>query len=591
MQKKDIKFTLRDSNLPEEVKKEFNVYSELLGLLLYYRGIETREKAEKFLKPDYYRDTHDPFLMKDMGKAVERILKAIEQKEKIIIYSDYDADGIPGAVVLHDFFKKINYENFENYIPHRHDEGYGLNKEAIKKFSKNGASLIITIDCGISDSKEVKEAQKMGVDVIVTDHHIVGENLPPAFAVLNPKQKDCNYPDDVLAGAGVAFKLVQALITKGSEGGLSSGSEADRGEASGRTFLIKKGWEKWLLDMVGLATISDMVPLTDENRVFSYFGMQVLRKSPRYGLMHLLSHLKIDQKTLTEDDLSFMITPRINVASRIDNPDKAFRLLSTDDEVEAREMSLYLDTINAKRKTMVAVMVKEAIKKLKEREEKDLIVVGNPQWNPGLLGLIANSLAEKYKKTAFVWGRGGDGSIKGSCRSCGIVDVFELVSSVEKGVFSDIGGHKMAGGFSVSKEGIHILEEKLLEVYKKDDNLNVDVNLVADKKIFMDDVSWDTYKIVDQLAPFGTGNEKPLFFLEGVKIFNVKIFGKQNNHLGLDFRKKSGQIISAIKFFADEISAGETSFKKGDKINILVNLEKSTFRNVNELRLRIVDFV
>src|SRR3989339_287605 len=177
MQKKDIKFTLRDSNLPEEVKKEFNVYSELLGLLLYYRGIETREKAEKFLKPDYYRDTHDPFLMKDMGKAVERILKAIEQKEKIIIYSDYDADGIPGAVVLHDFFKKINYENFENYIPHRHEEGFGLNMEAVEEFGKSGAKLLITIDCGIADVKEVERLNELGIDVIITDHHELGEKI------------------------------------------------------------------------------------------------------------------------------------------------------------------------------------------------------------------------------------------------------------------------------------------------------------------------------------------------------------------------------------------------------------------------------
>ncbi|OGD68619.1 single-stranded-DNA-specific exonuclease RecJ [Candidatus Campbellbacteria bacterium RIFCSPLOWO2_02_FULL_35_11] len=570
MQKEEI--NLKNLDLPEKVKEEFKFYPELLGQLLFSRGIETREEAEKFLRPDYYRDIHDPFLMKDMDKVVDRILRAIRTNEKILIYSDYDADGIPGAVVLYDFFKKINFENFENYIPHRHDEGYGLNIEAVEKFVEQNFNLIITIDCGIKDIKEIELAQKNNIDVIVTDHHIVGEILPPAYAILNPKQNDCNYPDKNLAGAGVVFKLVQALIKKGN-------------------FEIREGWEKWLVDMVGLATISDMVSLKGENRVYSYFGLQVLRKSPRHGLVHLLREIKVDQKNLNEDDIAFMITPRINAASRMGEPIRAFELLSARDIETAGSLAKHLDEINKERKTLVSTIVKEANKKLKERNLSDVIVVGSPKWNPGVSGLVASSLVEKHQRTCFVWGRGGDGEIKGSCRSCGIIDVVELMNAVEDGIFVNIGGHKMAGGFSILNDNIHLLEEKLNKAHGVVDKTQEKTEIFVDKKISLDDVNWNTYKIIEQMAPFGVDNQKPTFLIEDVEIFNVKIFGKQNNHLGIDFKNSRGQNISAIKFFADEIENGETAFKRGDKISLIVNLEKSTFRNVNELRLRIVDFV
>lgn len=566
------KYILQNNEIPKNIKKEFEIYPELLGQLLFFRGIENRIDAEKFLNPNYDRDSYDPFLMKDMEKAVRRILGAIEKKEKILIYSDYDADGIPGAVVLRDFFKKIGYENFENYIPHRHDEGYSLNFEAIKKFSEDGVNLIITIDCGIKDFAEVEETNKLGIDVIITDHHIVESQTPNAFAILNPKQSDCFYPDDSLAGSGVVFKLVQALLKKGN-------------------FDIKEGWEKWLLDMVGLATISDMVPLRNENRMFSYFGLMVLRKSPRYGILHLLKKLNISQRNLTEDDLSFMITPRINVASRIDDPTKAFQMLSTSDEVEAGELVDYLDKINDTRKKLVISAVKEASKKLKERETGEIIVIGSHKWNIGILGLIASSLVEKNGKTCFVWGQNESKDFKGSCRSCGRIDVVELMRNVDNNSFLNIGGHSMAGGFTVASDKIHSLEEKLNEAYKKIEKKEGPNSFVVDKKVSLDEINWDMYKIIEKLAPFGVKNEKPMFLVEDVEIFSIKVFGKQNNHLGLDFRNKKGQKISAIKFFAEEVKEGKTILKRGEKINVLVNLEKSTFRNVNELRLRIVDFI
>ena len=251
--------------VPENVQKKLSGYSPLTQKLLFNRGIDTKEKAENFFNPNY-EDLNSPLLLKDMGKAVERILGAIKKNEKILIYSDYDADGIPGAVIFHDFFKKIGFDNFENYIPHRNDEGFGLNIDAVKSFSKDKFNLIITVDCGINDVKEVEEANKLGIDVVITDHHLPNGELPKALAIVNPNQKGDKHPFKSLCGAAVAFKLVQALIERGN-------------------FEIINGWDKWLLDMVGLATISDMVPLIDENRILSYYGLLVLKKTRRYVIV------------------------------------------------------------------------------------------------------------------------------------------------------------------------------------------------------------------------------------------------------------------------------------------------------------------
>ena len=350
-------YSVRDEIL-EEVSKELGKYPEILKKLMFYRGIKTEKEAEKFLNP-IFEENNDPFKMLGMDIAVERILKAIEKEQKIVIYSDYDADGIPGAVILHDFFKKIGYKNFTNYIPHRVLEGFGLNDEVIDEFAKNKVDLIITIDCGIADVEEAEKIKKYKIDLIITDHHLpridgtnppsrvrfgeAMEELPYALSILDSKQKHCKYPDKNLCGAGVAFKLVQALIEKYN----------NKGEKIGL------GWEKWLLDMVAIATVSDMVPLVGENRLLAYYGLKVLRKSPRPGLQRLLSIIKIDQKNITEDDISFMISPRINAASRMGNPEDAFNMLTTKDDNEALKYAFHLNKINDERKGIVAVMVKE----------------------------------------------------------------------------------------------------------------------------------------------------------------------------------------------------------------------------------------
>lgn len=560
-----------------KIREKIN--GDFIDHLLFYRNIKTPEAKQAFLNPNYDEHILDPFLLKDAEKSAKRIVKAIEKSEKIVIYSDYDADGIPAGVIFHDFFKKIGFKNFINYIPHRHDEGFGLNTDAIDQFVKDKVDLLITLDCGISDIEAVKLAKENKIDVIITDHHEPHEILPDAFAIVDHKQKDCNYPEKILCGSGVGFKLIQAVLKV-------------------KRFDMKEGQEKWLLDMVGIATLSDMVPLTGENRALAHFGLRVLKISPRKGLMRLLNHLKIPQKHLTEDDIGFMITPRINAASRMGIPMDAFKLLSTDDDNEAHTFVEHLDKINTERKSVVAGLVKEVKKIMKERNKdnpRNVIVMGNPDWKPSLLGLVANNLAEEFGKPAFLWGRDGDGVIKGSCRSGDTVSVVEIMNKSKDGTFIQYGGHFASGGFVVSNEAIHHLDDHLnasFDILKKE-NLIKEPDFI-DMQISLEEVNWNTYSDVEKLAPFGVGNHKPLFIFKNIKIAGIKEFGKEKNHLELSFKKENGQPVNAIGFFmlADNFKNkdGET-IKIGDSIDLIATMEKSMFRGRAELRLRIVDVV
>ncbi len=565
------------TGLDREVDEQLSEYPEFVRKLLARRGVDTKEKAYAFLNPNYDEQVHDPFLIKDMDKAVMRILLAIKNEEKIIIYSDYDHDGIPGGVILHDFFKKIGYKHFSNYIPHRHLEGYGLHIKAIEEFAKSGATLLITVDCGISDYDQVERANELGIDMIITDHHLTPEILPKAFAILNSKQPGDTYPYDMLCGSGVAFKLVQGLVARGD-------------------FNLVVGWEKWLLDLVALGTVADMVPLQGENRALAHYGLQVMRKSPRIGLTKLLRKMKMRQDSITEDDIGFMLAPRINAASRMGEPALAFDMLSTSDEVVADRVTGALEKLNDERKGVVASMVKEIKHILEKREVSSklpaIIVMGNPLWRPGLLGLTANTVMESFGRPVFLWGRGGGEDLKGSCRSDGDIDIVALMASVDREVIIEYGGHKMAGGFSVSHEKIHLLESSLIEKYELHRSSNQDKKeIILDDKLLLEQVNWNTYGLIERLAPFGMDNPKPTFLFEGIRVSAMKRFGKVANHLELSFQNENGKKIVAIGFFMNEESFGIFPIEVGSKINLVATLEKSTFRNFPELRLRIIDVV
>ena len=583
--------------------------TELLESLLKLRGIADSDR-DQFLSPSYEKHLHDPFLMKDMEKAVDRILSAVKNDEHIVIYSDYDADGIPGGVILHDFFKKIGYGNFENYIPHRHDEGYGLHMDAVKQFVEANAKLVITVDLGITAIEEVAYAQSHGMDVIITDHHLPHEHIPEAFAILNPKQKGDTYPFKELCGAGVAFKLVQGLLKKLRAATVADDLPAEltrkdelkqSSAATSATVAVSSnvlfpsiqipdvGWEKWLLDMAGLATLSDMVPLVGENRVLSYYGMMVLQKTRRAGLQHLFKKMKIDPRHLSEDDITFMLTPRLNAASRMDSPQRAFEVLSETDEGKAGAVAEHLIKINDSRKTIVATIMKDVHKKLEKRELKDVVVIGDPKWRIGVLGLVASKITETYNRPSFVWGVEGaeEGEmIKGSCRSEGSVNVVTLMTEATE-AFHSFGGHELAGGFVVTREKVHFLEDALVKAFAV---AKQDKKVVQEKKydlaISVADITRHNYEQLAKLAPFGMANEKPIFLLENVTVENVKLFGKEKEHLELvlfDGRKS----VKAIAFFKTEKDFDVVPIQ-GATVNVSASMEMSYFMGRPELRLRIV---
>jgi single-stranded-DNA-specific exonuclease len=570
-------------------------YGELLRTLLEKRGITYETQAEVFLNPDYERDFHDPFLMRDMERACIRIFEAIENKEKIVIYADYDCDGIPGAVILNDLFKLLGYKNYEIYVPQRNSEGYGLNLDAIKQFAELEVKLLITVDLGITAVTEVAQAEVDGMDVIITDHHIPQEILPRAYAILNSKTD--NYPEKMLCGAGVVFKLAQAFIKK-----------------YGEYFKIKEGTEKWMLDMAGLATLSDMVPLTGENRAFVYFGMKVLKKSPRPGLQKLLAKMNIDQRYLSPDDVGFMVTPRLNAASRMDNPMRAYELLATNDEKEAGVLADHLSKINDERKTIVTSIMREVNKKFSGRGESafggenpdnlpEVIVIGNPNWRIGVLGLVAGKICDEYQKPVFVWGKDENDCIKGSCRSDGSVSIVELMTETHES-FIDFGGHELAGGFIVYGDKIHFLEEALCVSFKKITTHSPNPlperkgeNKIEnfDLKLSLAEVNMKNWREIEKMAPFGLGNPKPIFLFENVKIEKIKKFGKNGSgeHLEITFSdqtKDRQNKAVAISFFSN-IDSFENTLAEGLDVNLLATFDLSRFRGREELRLRIEDII
>lgn len=561
--------------------------NDLIDELLQKRGITTDEQREVFLKPDYDRDTHDPFLLTDMDVAVARILKAIDEKERIAIYSDFDADGIPAGALLHDVFTKAGLESFSandkaqagftNYIPHRDVEGYGFHVDAVDTLHAQGVTLIITVDVGISGHEAVAHAKDLGIDVIVTDHHLPGETLPEALAVINPQRLDDFYPCIDLCGSGVAYKLAQALLQQA------------RIEEKEWVADIPEGWEKWLLDLVAIATVGDMVSLTGENRALVHFGLVVLRKSPRPGMSALCKKLGIKQQFLTEDDIGFSIAPRINASSRMGSPETAFTLLTTTDDSEAMYAATELESLNNKRKGTVAHMVKDLKERFAKGHEDDaLLVAGNPNWNPALLGLAANSLVDTYGKTTCLWGRDGTGALKGSCRSSGDVHIVELFKALGD-TLTHYGGHEFAGGFSVASDAVHTFPEACNSVYEQAcATTPAHTTITADAPLPHHDLR-NTHTQLNCLAPFGMGNPKPILAYTQARVASVRQFGKEQLHLEVQLRdEEHGTTLRAIAFFKQSDSFSKP-LQEGACVDVLATLELSRFAGRVNYELRILD--
>lgn len=575
-------FTPHDP-IDDALREALNSYDDLLASLLVRRGITTKEDAEAFLSPKYDAHIHDPMLMLDMPRAVERVARALNTGERITVWSDYDCDGIPGGTLLHDFLKKAG-ATFTNYIPHRHLEGYGVNITGIEKLAAEGTTLIITVDSGITDVEAVARARELGIDVIVTDHHLPQETLPNAFAILNPNARpEETYPYKSLCGAGVAWKLVCGVLAHGFEG----------------RDAIPVGWEKWLLDMAGLATIADMVPLTGENRVIATYGLLVMRKSPRLGLQKLCKVARVNQRFITEDDVGFMIAPRINAASRMGNPRDAFTLLTTEEETEADTLAKLLESINRSRRSTAGAITRAVHERVEALLEADgvlppVIAMGDPEWRPGLLGLVASGISDQYERPVFLWGREGNETLKGSCRGGpGNVNVMKLMQAAEPATFIEFGGHAASAGFAVAPEEVAHLGARLaraLEVLDHDEDVE---EHRADMVLETHQIDNALLKSFERLAPFGMGNPRPMVALHGVRVERIAWFGKSGEHLRLHLsRTREGTpepAIEAIAFFARrDLGKTPDTLTVGSVTNILAHVERDQFTRGQPMRLRLI---
>lgn len=542
-------------------------HEDFLTDLLHARGVVDEDEQQMFLAPDFLRDSHNPFLLPDMDKAVARILAAKEKKETVVVWSDYDADGLPAGVMLSQFLRDIGVSVI-HHIPHRNNDGFGLNEKGIEALAAQGATLMITADCGTTDTDQIMFAQSKGIETIVTDHHIVPDPIPTApYALINPHRPDSPYPFHELCGAGVAWKLVQAVLQQH------------------RPKNFELGQEKWFLDLVGIATLSDMVELRGENRMLAHFGLTVLRRARRPGLRALLGLLKIKPAGITEDDVGFMISPRINAASRMGDPMVAARLLAAGEDDGPLALARELQALNDERKGVVAATVKEANKRLSEMIPSPLIVLGSPHWRPGILGLVASALVESHQKPVFLWGREGGETLKGSCRSDGVVNIVDCMRGAAD-VFADFGGHHGAGGFSLTQERAHELHRKLEESYGALSIADAPVKeVVVDREVELAELS-HALKALQKLAPFGVGNTKPLFVIPSVHVSNLKMFGKTQNHLGLTLAKENIQA-EGVAFFSTPESF-QKPLAAGTRVDIVGHIELDW---KNQPRIRVVDVI
>lgn len=521
----------------------------LFDELLKARGL-TGKRRDAFLNPSY--DTrHDPFLLPDMQSAVDRLVVALERKENITIYGDYDIDGLTATTVLLDAFESFGFQNVDAFIPNRFVEGYGLTLDAVERIAKTGAQLIVTVDCGSLSEAEIIRAKELGIDIIVTDHHNVAPVQPPAVAVINPKRLLQDYPDEYekyilkpdsqlqgkiypfidLAGVGVAFKLVQALQTK-LEG-------------------LDDGQEKWLLDLVALGTVCDIVTLADENRANVFYGLKVLAKTRRLGLKALMAVAGVESEKINARHLGFGLGPRMNAAGRLETARYALDMLRADESMLALEKAQQLDALNIARRSEQDKIFKEAINQAEEFINDDVLVVSAPNWNHGIIGIVAAKLLEKYKKPTYVLEEMGE-EAKGSARSYGDFSAADAIRASDD-IITKGGGHKLAAGVTLPTKNIAAFRKRVNEFYKSQNLLN-QANLLlpkADASIDkLSDINEELLVNMDALEPFGSGNPEPVFHASSLIVMNIRRMGAEGQHIKLELKDVHGKTMQFLAFNA-----------------------------------------
>lgn len=550
-----------DKNKIEEIKSKYKV-NQLLAIILANRNILKEEDIRLFLNPTR-NDFYNPFLITDMDIAVNRIIKAIENKENITIYGDYDVDGITSITVLKSFLNDIGVEA-NTYIPNRLIEGYGLNKEAIDKISKKGCNLMITVDCGISAIEEIEYANSLGIETIITDHHEAGNEIPKAIAVIDNKRKDSKYPFRELAGVGVVFKLIQAI---------------------GITLKLKEETYLKYLDIVCIGTISDIVPLVDENRVIAKLGLLLVAQTKNIGLRSIINssgYNKIDSNTI-----SFGVAPRINACGRMGKAEEALELFLSKDKNEVNELTNKLNEHNRKRQETEKTIFENAVEKIKEEhlDENKAIIVGGENWHHGVIGIVSSKITEMYFKPSILLSFEEDGIGKGSGRSIPGFDLHEALAKCSDTI-EKFGGHSMAVGITVKKDNLEKFKKEFEQIatQSKIDEIIPIINI--DAKVDLSDIDKEMVESLKQLEPFGEANKMPVFAFKNLKIDSIRALS-EGKHLKLTL-KDNNYIINAIGF---NIGYLANEYRIGDKIDVAGVLEINTFNGVDNLQINIKDIM
>jgi single-stranded-DNA-specific exonuclease len=560
---------------PKHDKKNGNElsakYHPVILQLLANRGISQKNDIEKYFKVNYETDVFDPFLFADMTKAVERIAEAREKKEKIAIYGDYDADGVTAAALLSETLEQLGFGSVTVYIPDRQLEGYGINMDAIEFLRKKKINLIITVDCGITSNEEVKKASQMGIDIIITDHHHVPQKIPQAFAIINSNLKNCQYPEKNLAGVGVAFKLAQALYQKLKPQDIKQ--------------------LKWLLDLVAIGTVADCVPLLGENRVLVKYGLIVLSKTRRKGLLEMF---KVGRILISEDNLpdthkiSFQVAPRINASGRMDHASFSYKLMIEKNMVRARDMALEVESKNQNRQKITNEITRE-VRVVAENmfKDKKFIFAENEHWPVGLLGLVAGKISDEFNKPTLILQKQKN-EFAGSLRSIPQINIIETLEKCSEFLIK-FGGHTQAAGLRVAHEKIGEFLAKFSELIENQlAEKDITPQIEIDAEISMGDLGWSLLDQIKKMEPFGEGNDEPVFLIRNTIIEDFRVVGNGSKHLKLLLRdvNKSPKIFDAIGFgLGDKFP----NLQNGNRLDIVFNLREDEWKGNKKIQLKLVD--
>jgi single-stranded-DNA-specific exonuclease len=539
-------------------------YSNASGLppviaqLLYNRGVKL-EDIDRFLSADH-RLEGNPFLLPDISQAVSRVYKAVLAREKIAVYGDFDVDGVTAIVILLEGLSRLGAEVIP-YIPDRITEGHGLKISALEKLRVQGINLIITVDCGVTDIREVEKAQDMGMDVIITDHHMPLRSLPRAVAVVDPKRKDSMYPFRDLAGAGVAFKLLQALFHKDS----------------------RERWLTRLLDLVVLATVTDLVAVLGENRYLVKEGLKELNNSSRVGIQEMVKSAGLKLGELDSEDISWVLGPRLNAAGRMNNASTSYQLLTTQSSKEARLLARELEEKNAGRQKRTNEVLTRARGKLVAKLHLPVLIEGDESYSVGVIGLVASKLVNEFYKPAIIINLGPE-LCQGSCRSIAEFDIVSALTECQN-LLAAFGGHPLAAGFTVARQNLAQLEERLVDLATDQlGHLELRPGLVIDAELPLSVLAGDTFNLIQKLSPFGSGNPQPTFLTRQVEVIECRNFGNQGEWRRL--KLKQGNVTWQAVDFESKRKRDEIP----SQIDIVYVLEKSRWNEEEVLRLKLLDF-